>query len=190
MRLLQLIGTTLFAVAIYSCGQGKSQSDERVPVNTDSTSCEKELYSYYIDDNIILQSKILPQSFNTDSVSNYQFIKDYEERIYQATLIDIRKPSIFQEGVYPDITNGKRKYFIYTNDEYNRNLIYIGTLLSFEQMIEAGFVPTQAYSDTVIPIRRINLDTPKQQEAYIEKENRKFYESLHKKEEIQFAPMK
>lgn len=65
MRLLQLIGTTLFAVAIYSCGQGKSQSDERVPVNTDSTSCEKELYSYYIDDNIILQSKILPQFWKT-----------------------------------------------------------------------------------------------------------------------------
>lgn len=157
---------------VFSCSEGNTGTSTKKEDIEDTVLEKVELYSYYITENVILESSIPPKSFNPDSIESYQFVEDYEGQIYQATLISVRKPSIFHEGIYSDITNGKRKFFIYDNDMYDRNLIYIGTLLSSSQMIEAGFT---AHSDT-ITLSGVYLRTPKKRETYLEKVNREFYE--------------
>lgn len=131
-----VISVFMLCNVVISCSKGnteKSIGKEELSSNKDTVLDKVELHSYYIAENIILKSSILPNSFNPDSIEFYQFVEDNEGQIYQATLISVRKPPIFQEGIYPDITNGKRKFFIYANDKYDHNLIYIGTLLSSNQ---------------------------------------------------------
>lgn len=184
-----VISVFMLCNVVISCSKGnteKSIGKEELSSNKDTVLDKVELHSYYIAENIILKSSILPNSFNPDSIEFYQFVEDNEGQIYQATLISVRKPPIFQEGIYPDITNGKRKFFIYANDKYDHNLIYIGTLLSSNQMIEAGFASKQVHSDTIIPTRRITLGTPKRQETYLDKVNREFYEQINGNNDIEW----
>ena len=184
-----VISVFMLCNVVISCSKGnteKSIEKEELSSNKDTVLEKVELHSYYIAENIILKSSILPNSFNPDSIEFYQFVEDNEGQIYQATLISVRKPPIFQEGIYPDIANGKRKFFIYANDKYDRNLIYIGTLLSSNQMIEAGFASTQTHSDTIIPTRRMTLGTPKRQETYLDKVNREFYEQINGNNDIEW----
>ena len=108
--------------------------------------------------------------------------------MYQATLIDTKKPPIFQEGIYPDITSGKRKFFIYDSDIYDRNLIYIGTLLSSDQLIAAGFIPKQVHSYTTVAIRWLNLETPTQRKTNMERINQEWHNQI-KDANIEFLPM-
>lgn len=184
-----VISVFMLCNVVISCSKGNTEESigkEELSSNKDTVLDKVELHSYYIAENIILKSSILPNSFNPDSIEFYQFVEDNEGQIYQATLISVRKPPIFQEGIYPDITNGKRKFFIYANDKYDHNLIYIGTLLSSNQMIEAGFASTQVHSDTIIPTRRITLGTPKRQETYLDKVNREFYEQINGNNDIEW----
>ena len=174
-------------VIFCSCGQ-EQKTDKLDSISTDSVSMKKEFYSYYISDNVIIKSYITPTAFNLDSIDSYEFVKDYEGNMYQAILIDTKKPPIFQEGIYPDITSGKRKFFIYADDTYDRNLIYIGTLLSSDQLIEAGFIPKQAHSDTVVATRWVNLETPTQRKTDMEQINQEWHNQI-KDANIELLPM-
>lgn len=169
-----------------SCGQ--KDTNKQDSISADSVSIKKELHSYYISDNIITKSSVAPKDFNLDSIDSYEFVKDYEGNVYQATLIDTKKPPIFQEGIYPDITSGKRKFFIYDSDIYDRNLIYIGTLLSSDQLIAAGFIPKQVHSDTTVAIRWLNLETPTQRKTNMERINQEWHNQI-KDANIELLPM-
>lgn len=169
-----------------SCGQ--KDTNKQDSISADSVSIKKELHSYYISDNIIIKSSVAPKDFNLDSIDSYEFVKDYEGNVYQATLIDTKKTPIFQEGIYPDITSGKRKFFIYDSDIYDRNLIYIGTLLSSDQLIAAGFIPKQVHSDTTVAIRWLNLETPTQRKTNMERINQEWHNQI-KDANIELLPM-
>ena len=177
----------LLAVILCSCSQ-KQKTDEINTINVDSLSIKEHLYSYYISDNIIINSHIMPTEFNLDSIDSYEFVKDFEGNVYQAVLIDTKKPPIFQEGIYPDITSGKRKFFIYADYTYDRNLIYIGTLLSSDQLIAAGFIPKQLHSDTVVATRWVNLETPTQRKTDMERINQEWHNQI-KDANIKLLPM-
>ena len=110
---LSIIIIALVALLV-SCGQKNTNKQDSI--SADSVSIKKEPHSYYISDNIIIKSSVTPKDFNLDSIDSYEFVKDYEGNVYQATLIDTKKPPIFQDGIYQDITDGKRKFFIYDND--------------------------------------------------------------------------
>lgn len=178
---------TLLTVILCSCTQ-KQNADKIDTINVDSVSTKEQLYSYYISDNIVINSHVMPTEFNPDSIDSYEFVKDYEGNVYQATLIDTKKPPIFQEGIYPDITDGKRKFFIYDNDTYGRNLIYIGTLLSSDQLILAGFIPRQVHSDTTVATRWLNLETPTQRKTDMERINQEWHNQV-KDANIELLPM-
>ena len=169
-----------------SCGQ--KDTNKQDSISADSVSIKKELHSYYISDNIIIKSSVAPKDFNLDSIDSYEFVKDYEGNVYQATLIDTKKTPIFQEGIYPDITSGKRKFFIYDSDIYDRNLIYIGTLLSSDQLIAAGFIPKHVHSDTTVAIRWLNLETPTQRKTNMERINQEWHNQI-KDANIELLPM-
>lgn len=171
---------------LVSCGQ--KDTNKQDSISADSVSMKKEPYSYYISDNIVIKSSVTPKDFNLDSIDSYEFVKDYEGNVYQATLIDTKKPPIFQEGIYQDITDGKRKFFIYDNDTYDRNLIYIGTLLSSDQLIAAGFIPKQVHSDTVVATRWVNLETPTQRKTDMERINQEWHNQI-KDANIELLPM-
>ena len=158
MRINTSIIVTLIAVLSCACSHDKRQRDLDTPEN-DSVVIKEKLYSYYISDNITIKSPIALTEFNLDFIDSYLYVEDDNGNVYRATLIDTKKPPIFQEGIYPDITDGKRKFFIYTDDTNKCNHIYIGTLLSTEQLIVAGFIPQQAQNDTFNK-RKFNLRTP------------------------------
>ena len=158
MRINTSIIVTLIAVLSCACSHDKRQRDLDTPEN-DSVVIKEKLYSYYISDNITIKSPIALKEFNLDFIDSYEYVEDDKGNVYRATLIDTERPPIFQEGIYPDITDGKRKFFIYTDDTYKCNHIYIGTLLSTEQLIVAGFIPQQAQDDTFNK-RKFNLRTP------------------------------
>lgn len=159
MKINTSIIVTLIAVLSCACSHDKKQRDLDTP-EKDSVVIKEKLYSYYISDNVIIKSPVALTEFNLDSIDSYQYVEDdYKGNVYRITLIDTKKPPIFQEGIYPDITNGRRKFFIYTDDTYKCNLIYIGILLSTEQLIVAGFIPQQAQNDTFNK-RKFNLRTP------------------------------
>ena len=182
---LSIIIIALVALLV-SCGQKDTSKQDSI--SADSVSIKKEPHSYYISDNIIIKSSVTPKDFNLDSIDSYKFVKDYEGNVYQATLIDMKKPPIFQEGIYQDITDGKRKFFIYDNDTYDRNLIYIGTLLSSDQLIAAGFIPRQVHSDTVVATRWLNLETPTQRKTNMERINQEWHNQI-KDANIELLPM-
>lgn len=158
MRINTSIIVTLIAVLSCACSHDKRQRDLDTPEN-DSVVIKEKLYSYYISDNITIESPVALTEFNLDFIDSYLYVEDDNGNVYRATLIDTKKPPIFQEGIYPDITDGKRKFFIYTDDTNKCNHIYIGTLLSTEQLIVAGFIPQQAQNDTFNK-RKFNLRTP------------------------------
>lgn len=158
MRINTSIIVTLIAVLSCACSHDKKQRDLDTPEN-DSVVIKGKLYSYYISDNITINSSVALTEFNLDFIDSYLYVEDDNGNVYRATLIDTKKPPIFQEGIYPDITDGKRKFFIYTDDTNKCNHIYIGTLLSTEQLIVAGFIPQQAQNDTFNK-RKFNLRTP------------------------------
>lgn len=174
MKINTLVIIIALIALLGACGQ--KDTDKIDSISTDSVSIRKEPYSYYISDNVIIKSLVAPTEFNLDSIDSYKFVKDYEGNVYQATLIDTKKPPIFQEGIYSDITNGKRKFFIYTSDIYDRNLIYIGTLLSSDQLIAADFMPQQEHGDTVVLTRRLNLEIPTKRESNLDKEWKEWHE--------------
>ncbi len=187
--------TYTFVISITSCNQHKIEKNNNFTDSIQNThtgyiSAHNKIYSYSIADNVILHSDVDVIPFNIDSLSIYDFVKDYEGNIYHATLIDTKVPPIFQEGIYSDITDGKRKIFIYTLDEYNCNHIYIGVQLTSEQMIKAKFIPNVTNSDTIVAIRRTSLETPKQREDYLEKANREWYNGVSKNENIEFITLK
>lgn len=158
MRINTSIIVTLIAVLSCACSHDKRQRDLDTSENNPAVIKEK-LYSYYISDNITIESPVALTEFNLDFIDSYLYVEDDNGNVYRATLIDTKKPPIFQEGIYPDITDGKRKFFIYTDDTNKCNHIYIGTLLSTEQLIVAGFIPQQAQNDTFNK-RKFNLRTP------------------------------
>lgn len=161
MRTKPCVVIILSAIMLLSCSQKRKRADSLVESDSASFSMKEILETYYIADNVILESPILPADFDPDSIDSYDFVEDYEGKMYQATLINTQKPPIFKEGIYDDITDGKRKFFIYEDSQYKRNLIYIGTLLSSEQMIAAGFNSSQAHSDAAMAMRKTTLETPK-----------------------------
>ena len=177
MKINTSIIVKLIAVLFCACSHDKKQKDLNTP-EKDSVVIKEKLSSYYISDNAIIKSPVALTEFNLDSIDSYEFVKDYGGNVYQAILIDTKKPPIFQEGIYPDITSGKRKFFIYADDTYDHNLIYIGTHLSSDQLIETGCIPKQMHSDTAAATRWVNLETPTQRKTDMEQINQKWYNQI------------
>ena len=79
-----VISVFMLCNVVISCSKGnteKSIEKEELSSNKDTVLEKVELHSYYIAENIILKSSILPNSFNPDSIEFYQFVEDNEGQI-------------------------------------------------------------------------------------------------------------